>query len=148
MHLGDPKTPSSSRALEMPPSLVRALRSHRSRQSAERLSAGEFWTDHGLVFASEVGTPIDPRTCAGAVARVTKRAGLGTGTPTSCAIRQSSLLSAAGVPMEEIADLLGHANSRTTAAVYRHRIGESVHGAAGPMESLLGSRHSSKRGAQ
>ena len=139
LRLGAPKTPSSARKLDLPPSVARALRAHRSRQSAERLSAGSLWADQDLVFASEVGTPIDPSNLRRTLARITKHAGLGHWHPHELRHSAASLLSAAGVSMEQIADLLGHSNARTTAAVYRHRIGDSVHGAAGPMESLLGS---------
>ncbi len=64
LRLGDPKTPNSSRVIDMPPSLVKALRAHRSRQSAERLSAGEFWTDHDLVFAPKSAHRSTRATCA------------------------------------------------------------------------------------
>jgi hypothetical protein len=38
---------------------VQALRDHRERQAEDRLAAGSLWQDHGLVFASAVGTPLD-----------------------------------------------------------------------------------------
>jgi integrase len=39
----------------------RQLREHRMRPNTERLTLGEAWHDHGLVFASSIGTPIEPR---------------------------------------------------------------------------------------
>ena len=41
------------------------LRKHRTEQKAERLRAGNQWTDTGLVFATEFGGPVDPGTCCG-----------------------------------------------------------------------------------
>jgi hypothetical protein len=38
---------------------VEALREHRVRQAQDRLVAGPLWRDHGLVFASAMGTPMD-----------------------------------------------------------------------------------------
>jgi hypothetical protein len=40
--------------------MVELLLRHRARQAAERMAVGEAWEDHGLVFSSEVGTPLDP----------------------------------------------------------------------------------------
>ncbi|TDC37980.1 tyrosine-type recombinase/integrase [Micromonospora sp. KC213] len=40
--------------------LSSSFRAHRRQQAADRLAAGERWQDHGLVFASKVGTPVDP----------------------------------------------------------------------------------------
>jgi predicted nucleic acid-binding protein len=36
-----------------------ALHEHHKLQAAERLKAGALWQDHGLVFASSIGTPLD-----------------------------------------------------------------------------------------
>ena len=49
----------------------------------------------------------------------------------------ASLLSAAGVPLEEVADVLGHTSTRVTSATYRHRTTPTVDAAAGPMEALF-----------
>jgi integrase len=57
----EPKTEASLRTVVLPRLAVRYLREHRKRQNTERLTLGEAWRDHGLVFASWVGTPIEPR---------------------------------------------------------------------------------------
>ena len=56
---GDTKTEKSRRTLELPGQAADALREHRARQARERLAAGPLWQDHGLVFASQAGTPLD-----------------------------------------------------------------------------------------
>jgi len=56
---GDAKTDKSRRTLALPQRCVEALRQHRTLQARDRLRAGELWQDHGLVFASTVGTPLD-----------------------------------------------------------------------------------------
>ena len=38
--------------------IVALLIEHRARQSRQREKAGEHWQEHGLVIASEVGTPV------------------------------------------------------------------------------------------
>jgi integrase len=56
---GDTKTAKSRRTLTLPQTAVQALREHRKLQAEDRLAAGALWQDHGLVFASAIGTPLD-----------------------------------------------------------------------------------------
>ena len=56
----EPKTDTSVRTVVLPRLAVRFLREHRTRQNTERLTLSEAWQDHGLVFASSVGTPLEP----------------------------------------------------------------------------------------
>jgi integrase len=74
---GDTKTPKSRRVLKLPAKAVEALRDHRSQQAATRLKAGPLWQDHGLVFASAVGTPLDAHNVRRSFRAITKAAGLG-----------------------------------------------------------------------
>ncbi len=57
-HGGDTKTEKSRRTLALPQRCVAALPQHRKLQARDRLRVGELWQDHGLVFASRVGTPL------------------------------------------------------------------------------------------
>ena len=59
-------------------------------------------------------------------ARPTKDAGLGTWHPHELRHSAASILSAAGVPLEHIADTLGHDGTRMTALVYRHAITPTI----------------------
>lgn len=61
LQMVEPKTGSSVRTVVLPKLAVRSLREHKKRQNAERLALGDAWREHGLVFASSVGTPIEPR---------------------------------------------------------------------------------------
>jgi hypothetical protein len=58
---GDTKTPEAQRTLALPRRCVEAWREHRVRQAEDRLAAAPLWQDHGLVFASAVGTPAKSR---------------------------------------------------------------------------------------
>jgi hypothetical protein len=53
----EPKTNKERRSVALDPVTAGALRSHRAAQAAERLARGEGWTDSGLVFTNEDGTP-------------------------------------------------------------------------------------------
>ena len=61
---GDTKTEKSRRTLELPTQAAEALHTHHVRQARERLAAGKRWQDHGLVFASQAGTPPSSKTGA------------------------------------------------------------------------------------
>jgi integrase len=57
----EPKTVSSLRTVVLPKLAVRHLQDHKKRQDAERAAIGGAWQEHGLVFPSSIGTPIEPR---------------------------------------------------------------------------------------
>ena len=119
----DTKTPESRRTLALPRKCVEALREHRVRQAEDRLAAGPLWRDHGLVFASAVGTPMDDHNVRRMFRVIAEAAGLGTGwVPREMRHTFVSLLSARGVPVEAIALLAGHNQTATTELVYRHQI--------------------------
>jgi integrase len=141
LKLGNPKTRKSTRTLEVPPLIVVALRSHWVRRAAERLAAGSLWTENDLVFATQLGTPTDPSNLRRSTARITKRAGLGQWHPHELRHSAASLLSDAGVPLEQVADVLGHQDVRTTSNVYRHRVADSITAAAAPMQELFGDQN-------
>jgi integrase len=64
LQLDEPKTDKSRRTVPLPRSAVEALRSHRAQQGERRAAAGA-WLDNGLVFTTEIGTPLEPRNGCG-----------------------------------------------------------------------------------
>jgi hypothetical protein len=56
---------------------VQALREHRKRQAQDRQPAGALWQDHGLVFASAIGTPLDAANVRREFRKITEAAGPG-----------------------------------------------------------------------
>lgn len=121
---GDTKTKKSRRTLALPMRCVVALRLHRVRQKAAKADAGARWRDHDLVFASKVGTELDSHNVRRAFRRVVKAAGLSPMAWTPREMRHSfvSLLSDSGVPLEDIARLVGHSGTQVTELVYRKQI--------------------------
>jgi integrase len=136
LRLGDVKTKNSRRSLLMPRLVVERLGAHRHVQRKERLAASE-WHDLDLVFASNRGTLIDPRNFRRHFDKLTEQAGIGKWTPNELRHSAVSLLSAAGVPVEEIADVVGHDGARMTTGVYRHVLAPVVNSAAAPMDDLF-----------
>ncbi len=137
--LGDPKTPKSRRTLDMPSRVVEAFRRRREDQEAQRQAAGEAWNETGLVFSTAFGTMIDPANSRRAFRRCTEAAGLGRWHPHEGRHSAASILSDAGVPLELVADVLGHApGSKMTGDVYRHSISPSVTAAKTTMDDIFG----------
>ena len=74
---GDTKTGKSRRTLGLPRMAVTALRDHRDGQLADRVAAGELWQDRGLVFTTQIGTPLDAANFRRMFKNVCAAAGLG-----------------------------------------------------------------------
>jgi integrase len=121
---GETKTKKSRRTLALPRRCVDVLRSHRERQDQLRKQAGGKWQDNGLVFPSRVGTPADASHVRRSFRKVTEAAGLDPADWTPRELRHSfvSLLSDAGLPIEQISRLVGHSGTSTTETVYRKQI--------------------------
>ena len=139
---GDTKTRKSKRTLALPDLCVEALRRQRAQQAAERLAAGDQWKDSGLVFTTALGTAMD----AANVRRDFRRAlrlvaGIVPGDWTPRDLRHSfvSLLSNAGVPVEQISQLVGHRGTTVTEVVYRHQLRPVLQTGATVMDQLFGS---------
>lgn len=140
LELGELKTEQSRRSVEVPGFVIDALKRRKVAQAGERLALGGAWSNpDDLVFTTEAGTPIDPANLRRALRKLTREAGI-PGTWTVYELRHSavSILSAAGVPLELIADTAGHKNSQVTAVVYRHNLSPVIRSAKGPMEAALG----------
>jgi len=135
---GDTKTARSRRTLALPQAAVHALRDHRKRQAEDRLAASSLWQDHGLVFASTIGTPLDAANVRRELRKITEAAGLGADwAPRDLRHTFVSLMSADGVPIEEIARLAGHNRTATTELVYRHELRPVIATGAEVMDRIL-----------
>jgi integrase len=136
---GDTKTSKSRWTLGLPQAVTEALREHRVRQDDEKAAAGELWTEHNLVFASALGTELDAANVRRSFKSICKTAGIGEDwTPRELRTSFVSLLSASGVPVEEIARLAGHSSSRTTEVIYRKELRPVLVKGAEVMDQIFG----------
>ena len=93
------------------------------------------------MFCTSVGTPLDAANVRRAFKKVTKAAGLGENwTPRELRTSFVSLMSDSGVPVEEIARLVGHTSSRTTEVVYRRELRPVITTGAEVMDKILSNR--------
>ena len=138
-HGGDTKTGRSRRTLALPKRCVAALLEQWQQQVRDRERAGELWQDHGLVFASRIGTPLAVGNVIRAFRHITVAAGLGPNwVPREMRHTFVSVLSASGVPVESIALLAGHDRTATTELVYRHEIRPALTQGAEIMDRVFG----------
>jgi integrase len=138
---GDTKTRKSRRTLALSKRCITALERQREQQERDRATAGTRWQEHGLVFASAVGTPLDPSH----VRRDFRKAirgipGLDPAEWTPRELRHSfvSLLSDNGTPLDEIARLVGHSSTAVTELVYRQQIRPVLQSGAVVMDRIFG----------
>jgi len=80
-----------------------------------------------LVFPTRTGSLRDPSNDRHRLARLSRRAGIDPPvTPYELRHTAASLLSDSGVPIEVLADLLGHTSTQMLESVYRHRVRKVV----------------------
>ncbi len=138
IELSDLKTHGSRRTLHLSKPLVEQLDRHRTFQEAEELVKGERWNnEHDLVFTSTIGTPLDPEAFGNSVPKICKDAGLGHWSIHELRHSCASLMMAMEVPLEVIAEQLGHASIRVTKDVYGHLMPRSRARAAEAMRTIL-----------
>ena len=133
----EPKSVRSRRTIALPTVAVTALRAHRVRQLEARLAAGGRWRDHGFVFASSIGTSLDPRN----ITREFKALLVAADLPNirlhdlrhSCA----TLLLAQGVNPRVVMETLGHSQVSLTLNTYSHVLPALQHEAAAKMNAVF-----------
>jgi site-specific recombinase XerD len=136
---GDVKTPKSRRSLILPQRAITALKAHRRRQAAERLTAGEDWHNNNLVFCHPDGRQYTRDDLNWRFAKVTRRAGLGHWHAHEGRHTAVSIMSTNGVPLQDISDTVGHKSTHVTETVYRHVIVPAIQGGATVMDDVFGS---------
>ncbi|MCW2945430.1 MAG: Site-specific recombinase XerD [Actinoallomurus sp.] len=137
-HREETKTPLSRRGLGLADMAVDALSAHRKRQAAERLSVGELYQDHDLVFCREDGSPYNDDSVRRQFRKIAAAAGVGDHwTPRELRHTFVSLLSDHGVPTQKISDLVGHKNTKITETVYRHQLKPEIRDGAEHMNDIF-----------
>lgn len=136
---GDTKTPTSRRRLEQAQVVMASLKEQQLAQARDRVKAGAAWRESDLVFTTTIGTAWHPNNLRDEFKDLTEAAGLGRDwVPREMRHTFVSVMSAAGVPLEQIADLVGHAGgSRTTESVYRHQIVPVLRTGAAVMDKIF-----------
>jgi integrase len=135
--LVEPKTEQARRSLWLGSEVVATLREQRRRQLEERLAAGRRWTDHGYVFASPKGQPLDASDVLHGFQRAVRRAGLPHRRFHDLRHACATLLLEQGEELAVVSKVLGHAKVGTTADVYAHLTPAMSARAAERMDTIL-----------
>jgi integrase len=138
VQLIDLKTVGSRRMLHLSLPLVEVLDRHRIRQEAEELVCGKRWNnERELIFTSNIGTPLDPETFGKTVPKICTEAGLGHWSMHELRHSCASLLIAMEVPLEFVAEQMGHASIQVTKDIYGHLMPRSRARVAEAMRQIL-----------
>lgn len=132
------KTPRSRRTLSISSDIVAILQKHWTFQQQERWLQGTDWKEHGLVFPTALGTPINPSSLWHMWDSLQRRAGI----PEphyrfhdlrhTCATRMAE----ANVHPRVAMEILGHNNIAVTMEIYTHVSSDSQRDAFEKMDRL------------
>jgi integrase len=125
-----PKTAASTRSILLPRILLEELKRHQISQSATRSLVGSSYSTDGYVFASELGLALSPDGMYTLYRSIFARAGVVYLRPHDLRHSAASLLIASGVPITEVAEILGHSSPAVTLAIYAHAIAKTSSKAA------------------
>ena len=106
---------------------------------------GQRWVDNDLVFATRYGTELDAANVRRGFRTVAAAAALeASESPRELRHSFVSLLSSSGVPIEDIAHLVGHASTSVTEKVYRKELRPVLSRGATAMDALFGRRRAGR----
>ena len=125
--------------MQLPARVLTALKAHEKRQKEARLKVGSAWRSTGLVFTTEVGTPIDPSNLRRATTALCEDAGVDPVSPNELGRHTAaSLLYDSGMSLDEIAELLGHKSTRMLEAHYKHPVRSTFSGHVDHVDAIFG----------
>lgn len=135
--LSDAKTEGSEAPLPLPEWTWLVLLEHQEAQKAARERVSAVWQEHGLVFPSEVGTPMEPRNLNRHFASLRATAGLPTIRLHDMRHTVVSMLMELGVPPHVVQAIARHADVKLTLKVYSHTNLDAMRQALGKLDGRL-----------
>jgi integrase len=120
LHMQDAKTEASESVLPLPEITRATLERHRDLQDKERVDLDDAWQEYGLVFPSEVGTPMEPRNLSRHFASLRTKAGLDGIRLYDLRHTVVSVLMDLGVPPHTVQAIARHSDVKITLKIYAH----------------------------
>ncbi len=142
LQLMPPKSEASNRTIALPSESLRALQRQRELMVRWKLAAGSRWDEHGLVFTTRWGTPLESSYARSRFCRSVERAQRhGFDLPRirfhemrhTCA----TLMLEAGISPKVVQHTLGHASIRITLDLYSHVSDALERGAGDALEAAI-----------
>jgi integrase len=131
------KTDAGVRTLSLTSDLVGILRAHKIGQAKERLACGSEWQDNGLVFPSQVGTPINKRNLQRHFKDLLRKADLPDVRFHDLRHTCATLLISRGVSLHVVKEILGHSKISITSDIYGHILPEVREEVSGIIGEIL-----------
>jgi integrase len=137
--LDDPKTPGSSRVIELTAPTVDAIRQHRLRQAEQLLAIGHRVTDADLVFTDDAGAPLHGRHVTQRdLPRILTAAELPRIRFHDLRHTYATIQLAAGTNPKLVSEVLGHKDVQITLDRYSHSLPTMHRAAAERLDAILG----------
>lgn len=118
--ISTPKTRKGFRTVALSPDVLEVLLLHHQLQEAERTVLGEEWAHPELVFASEVGTPLNPDNLKRVRDHLMNKAGVPLVRLHDLRHLHASVAIHSGMDAKVLADRLGHSRASFTLDHYTH----------------------------
>ena len=131
----EPKSEKSRRMVMLPEFVVEALKAHKLRQ--DELKKSSHWKENGLVFTTNIGTPISPRNLVRHFKTKTQEAGLPEIRFHDLRHSFASLLLEKNVNPKVVQEILGHSNITLTLNTYSHIIPTMQKDAMNTIDKIL-----------
>ncbi len=136
--LGEPKTRKSRRTIQLAGRALGALKVHCKAQLEERMAHVGLWEDHGLVFATQAGTLINPSNLTKRSFKpLLEKAGLPRVRFHDLRHTAATLLLMQSVHPKYVQELLGHSTIAITLDTYSHVLPSMGDHTAKAMEAAL-----------
>jgi integrase len=137
--IGETKTRRGRRQVNLTSRTVNTLKTHRKRQLEERMQLSGLYADHGLIFATDVGTPVNPENLVRRSFKpLLKKADLPEIRFHDLRHTCATLLLGRGVHPKIVQELLGHATIAMTLDTYSHYLPSMGDQASGAMGDAFG----------
>lgn len=130
------KTRAARRTWHLDEPLAIALKAHRRKQAEERLRAGNLWAGGDLVFATQIGTPVEQRNDLRDWQALLKQAGLSPARIHDLRHTSATMMLIGGVPTRVVMELMGWTTQSMTTR-YQHVVPELNQHAARSVGALL-----------
>lgn len=137
LQVSTPKTKAGRRTIPLTPKLKDILAEQKRQQAQSRILAGDEWQEMGLVFTTELGTPLEGRNLTRTLHRVLKEAKLEQLGVHALRHTFATRAMESGMDLRTLSEILGHANITLTLQLYAHSTSESKRNAMKSMEIFL-----------
>ena len=133
----DPKTKHGKRTILLSTGAIDILRQNQDNHLHQRRRKGDAWQEHGLMFPSKTGTPVNPSNLRRAFRELLKKSGLPKIRFHDLRHTAASLMLNNGTDVLIVSRRMGHAQASITLDVYGHLIPSKQEDVVQLMDEIL-----------